>query len=70
MKGYTHDGLPVVVPVESMIDLAIVPIAVEWQGWKPGFCIAVEFNKTPTGKRRPYLSVHLFGLHIQSGWLF
>ena len=70
MKGYTNDGYPVVVPVDSMVDLAFVPIAIEWTGRKFSFVVALEFNKTPAGKKRPYLSVSLFGLHIQTGWLF
>jgi hypothetical protein len=68
LAGYTHEGLPVA--KDDMVDLAFVPFCFEWNGLKPSFSLAVEFNKTPTGKRRPYLALQLFGLLIQSGWLF
>lgn len=67
IKGYTREGIEV---RSDMCDLSFVLFAFEWTGFRASVSSSVDFNKTQTGKRRPYLAITIFGLLIQSGWLF
>jgi hypothetical protein len=68
LVGYTHEGYPV--QDHALCSLAFVLLAATWEGFKPHFQIALEFNKTASGSRRPYIALSAFGLLIQCGWLF
>jgi hypothetical protein len=70
LAGYTHEGMAVENVDDTMVTLGLVPFCFSWGGFRPTFSLALEFNKTPTGKRRPYVAMNIFGFLIQSGWLF
>jgi hypothetical protein len=69
IAGYTREGYPV--EKHATQSLAFTFVSLGWEGgYRFGFSIAIEFNKTETGKKRPYIVIQICGLLIQSGWLF
>lgn len=66
--GYTHEGLPV--EENGVCNLSFCPLCFEWLGFAPCLSVDFEFNKTAAGAKRPYVAIRLFGLLLQSGWLF
>lgn len=67
--GYTFDGLEVW-SWDCPDGLSFCLWSTTRHKKKSEMSISLEWNKTARGKRRPYLSICLFGRQVQIGWLF
>ncbi len=68
--GYTHEGLPVERFIEGQ-KLEFVPFCITHdKDCKWTIALQVQFNKTPEGKKRPYMVLSVGRTVMQSGWLF
>lgn len=65
--GYTRDGYAL--HRDDMVTLDFTLFAAG-KIESNGVSISVAYNKTPSGQKRPYLAIQLWGILIQSGWLF
>lgn len=66
ISGFTHEGYEV-----RNLPLSFCMISINFADFpKAALQIAIEFNSDERKRKRPYLCINLFGILIQSGWLF
>ena len=69
--GYTDDGLSIDTNMGyTDTGLRFCLLTMTWYYWDYLIGFKISHNLTPDLKKRPYVSIWLFGLNIQSGWLF
>ena len=70
LAGYTHEGIPVPEIPGHCLSFTLFCVGVDQERQALSASLAFEFNKTPSGKKRPYAILCLGKWIIQSGWLF